>query len=122
MFQVLNSQMWLVAILLNSKYIEDDCKNVRDDKNKSLSHVHSEECKKENINLLTWEENLTFKFLNFFLTSILPFMKLITQHFRSHFSIRYLIRSHFSISYLKTKYVINYEEIISSANNELKYL
>ena len=72
--------MWLVATLLNSKYIEDDCKNVRDDKNKSLSHVQSEECKKENTNLLTWEENLMLVFLNFFfLTYILPFMKLITQ-------------------------------------------
>ena len=68
-----------MATLLNGKYIEDDCQNVKDDKNKSLSHIQSEECKKENTNLLTWEENLMLVFLNFFLTYILPFMKLITQ-------------------------------------------
>ena len=114
MFQVLNRQMWLVAILLNSKYIEDDCKNFRDDKSKSLSHFQSEEYKKEHINLLTWEENLTFKFLNFFFNFHPP---LYETYYPAG-----MIRSHFSIRYLKAKYVINYEEIILSANNELKYL
>ena len=115
MFQVFNSQMWLVATLLNSKYIEDDCKNVRDDKNKSLSHVQSEECKKENTNLLTWEENLMLVFLNFFFFNLHP--PLYETYYPAG-----MIRSHFSIRYLKAKYVINYEEIILNANNELKYL
>lgn len=33
-----------------------------------------------------------------------------------------MVRLHLNIRYLKANYVIKYEEIILSANNELKYL